>query len=339
VLLLVTIGLVLVGTVTLIIGFFGDSAAPIYISIVCSLAAGATLAVFSRMSRRAAAGDTAPTTSGFTAETEAEPAPSAFAAPVADDEPEPTRAMPAVGRDEFPIEDYDDLRVSDILPLLTDLDLDELEMVREREVDGKDRSTIIKRIDERIDQLEDEADQAAAPADDFEDDEDLEDDEVEEDLDDDLEDEDLADDDLDDDLDDDEEDDDYDGPANPIPGYDDMTVAQIIPLLDPLSDEELDAVALYEEQHDNRKTIIEHIDSMFEEVPVDEAPAKKAPAKKAAAKKQPAKKAAAKKAPAKKAAAKKTPAKKAAAKKTPAKKAAAKKAPAKKTAKKSTKKR
>ncbi|HET6795483.1 MAG TPA: hypothetical protein VFH45_13620, partial [Acidimicrobiales bacterium] len=51
-LLLLTIALVLVGAVSLIIGFIQDSLVPIYISIACSVAAAVVLVIFSRMSRR-----------------------------------------------------------------------------------------------------------------------------------------------------------------------------------------------------------------------------------------------------------------------------------------------
>ena len=50
----------------------------------------------------------------------------------------------------FPIEDYDDLRVAEILPLLGQLDPDELQEVRDRELAGKARATIIDRIDDRL---------------------------------------------------------------------------------------------------------------------------------------------------------------------------------------------
>ena len=50
--LLVTIALVLIGAVSLIIGFIQDSLIPIYISIGCSVAAAVVLVAFSRMSRR-----------------------------------------------------------------------------------------------------------------------------------------------------------------------------------------------------------------------------------------------------------------------------------------------
>ncbi len=48
----------------------------------------------------------------------------------------------------FPIADYDELRVSEILPLLSELVPDEYEMVRRREVAGRGRATILRRLDE-----------------------------------------------------------------------------------------------------------------------------------------------------------------------------------------------
>lgn len=50
----------------------------------------------------------------------------------------------------FPIEGYDDLRVAEIVPLLGRLDPDELQEVRDREVSGKARATILDRIDDRL---------------------------------------------------------------------------------------------------------------------------------------------------------------------------------------------
>ena len=342
VLLLVTIGLVLVGAIALVIGFVSSSLAPIYLSIACSIVAGVVLVVFSRMSRKqpatAAAGAGAPL-----ADDDAGP-PTAALETVPSDEPvaaaTQTSAPVAVPDVEFPIEDYDKLKVGEIIPLLPELDLDELDAVREREERGKNRATIVKRVDELIDELEAEEEAATAaavpvPA--------------------------IA---------------DAGGGIDatvaeeaaaaggadaglPIEDYDSLSVAKILPLLPELDDDELEDVAAYEETHRNRKEIIARIDEIFETgegapgaapAPAKKAPAKKAPAKKAPAKKAPAKKAAAasaKKTSAKKASApaKKAPAKKAAApaKKAPAKKTAAKKAaaPAKKAAKagKATKKR
>ena len=48
----------------------------------------------------------------------------------------------------FPIEDYDELRVAEIVPLLPELDPDELEEVRDREAATKNRASILARIDE-----------------------------------------------------------------------------------------------------------------------------------------------------------------------------------------------
>ena len=47
----------------------------------------------------------------------------------------------------FPIDRYDDLRVTEILPLLADLGRDDLKMVREEEAAGKARASIMSRID------------------------------------------------------------------------------------------------------------------------------------------------------------------------------------------------
>lgn len=48
----------------------------------------------------------------------------------------------------FPIEDYDELRVAEIVPLLPELEPDELEEVRDREAATKNRASILARIDE-----------------------------------------------------------------------------------------------------------------------------------------------------------------------------------------------
>jgi hypothetical protein len=310
VLLLVTIGLVLVGAVALVIGFISNTLGWIYLSILCSVIAAGVLVLFSRMSRQqpaVAGGDgPAPLPEGALSGL-GEPPTEAVAVPEA-------VAAVGVGEAGFPIADYDTLRVNEILPKLSGLELEQLDAVRERETAGKSRATVLMRIDELIDQVEAEeaASEAAAAG--------------------------LAGsgaelaaaevgastgaataagDELDniDDL---------------IEDYDKLSINQIIPLLAELDEDELEDVAAYEEDHKNRAKIIDRIDALLEgEAPAPLPEAKKAPAKKAAAKKAATKAAPAKKAPAKKAAA--TPAKKAPAKKAaaPAKKAAA---PAKKTA-------
>jgi hypothetical protein len=50
------------------------------------------------------------------------------------------------GPAEFPIADYDELLVAQIIPLLDELDPDELEMVQAREQTGARRTTILRRI-------------------------------------------------------------------------------------------------------------------------------------------------------------------------------------------------
>jgi hypothetical protein len=50
----------------------------------------------------------------------------------------------------FPIPDYDRLRAAEILPLLSRLDPDELQEVRDRELAGKARATVLDRIEERL---------------------------------------------------------------------------------------------------------------------------------------------------------------------------------------------
>jgi hypothetical protein len=50
----------------------------------------------------------------------------------------------------FPIADYDDLQVNEIVPLLGQLDDGELREVRDRETAGKGRITVLKRIDDLL---------------------------------------------------------------------------------------------------------------------------------------------------------------------------------------------
>ena len=302
-LLLLTIALVLVGAVSLVIGFVGGEQLPIFISIACSLLAGVVLVVFSRMSRRQGA----PATAGGPAPLEGEAAPAkARKADVTDaeveeavQEPEPVGASSSFAADDdFPIEDYDELLVSEILPLLAELDADELDVVRAREQGGKARATLLRRI-EQLAEGEGEPTEAvpafsgrgSSAADDD------------------------GDSGGDDEL------------MFPIEDYDDLRVSEILPLLPELYDDELELVADRERSGANRASVLNRIDDLLGGEP-EPAPKKAAP-KKAAAKKTAPKKAAAKKTAAKKAA----PAKKAAAKKAAPKKAAAKKAaPAKKTA-------
>ena len=215
-LLLLTIVLVLIGAVALVIGFVGGDQLPIFISIACSLLAGGVLVVFSRMSRRQGvapatgpaplAGDGAPAQASDEEIEEAvsEPEP----APVGSSD----RAFAANG--ELPIQDYDELLVSEILPLLADLDADELATVRAHEEEGKGRATLLRRIDQLVEEHEGAPTLAATPAVRGGFRADAEEEEVEE--------EEVA---GDDDL------------MFPIEDYDDLRVSEIIPLLPELYDD------------------------------------------------------------------------------------------------------
>jgi len=178
VLLLVTILLVVVGSISLVIGFWQSSLLPIYISIGCSVLAAAVLLIFSRKTARSHQG-------GSDAPVPLDVGPVQHERPgsvpafsdtgrhgsVSSDSfaPEPTygAALDEAGNDDFPDEDfpierYDTRRVGEILPLLAELDLDELDLVREREEQGKGRATVLARIDQLIDRLEAEDRQEAA---------------------------------------------------------------------------------------------------------------------------------------------------------------------------------
>ncbi len=322
-LLLLTIALVIIGFVLLGVGFVQSSTTPIFFSIGFSVVAMFVLYAFHRMSGKASATSTnavpvplvatepsAPDLPTFAA---AETGPATQTLPVATVAPAETAFADGEDDDYFPIEDYDDLKVAEILPLLPELELDELDMVREREESTKNRAGVLAKVDQQIEKLEAEEDAAAVPAvaaaapraapdpepalaavapaaDSPVGDED-----------------------------------DY----FPIEEYDDLRAAEILPLLPELEDDELEMVEERELAGANRANILRRISILLgDEQPegddvdvddLDEVPAPP-PLKKAAAKKAP---------PAKKAASvavAATPAKKAAA---PAKKAAA---PAKKVA-------
>lgn len=343
-LVLVSFGLVLLATILLVVGLLNDDGLTlIYLSIAASAAAAVVLYVAFRKAKPQAGSDTtaapapladeiAPTPVDETAavpvvEAEASPAP----APAPQPEPEPAPA-PAIDADEdwmadadwedegvvdFPIADYDDLTVAEIMPLLPQLYSDEIDDVIAREQSGKNRSTIVQRLEE-LKQTGTEADAAeaaaeaeassetaapapapapaAAPATSL--------------------------------LDDDED----DAYFFPIADYDALSVSQITPLLPQLEADELEEVREREVSGAGRKTILNEIDRLLGGAPEPApAPAKKAarkaPAKKAARRtttKKATKKAAGKKAATKKSATQKKATKKKSA--TKAKKAAKKKA-------------
>ena len=179
-------------------------------------------------------------------------------------------------RGGFPIPDFDDLRAPEVLRRVDELDAAQLEQVRDRETAGKNRASILSRIDARLDTLREpgweideatwEGDDGAAAAD-----------EADLDAGDDFEAE-------------------AGGPDLPIASYDSLRVGQILPLLRDLDDGELDEIRQYEAAGKARSGILDRIDFLAAggtrptvtaaaaPVPVKKAaPAKKAPAARKAA--------------------------------------------------------
>ncbi|MCO8126741.1 hypothetical protein NHL50_05945 [Acidimicrobiia bacterium EGI L10123] len=183
-LVLVSFGLVLLATILLVVGLLADTLTLIYLSIAASFTAAVVLYLAFRRARPKADTDlVAPTPippEGAEDEsTEVDPTtitPGATTPEtvVAAEEPEvidaedapalvDDPATSAAGDDwttdadwaddgefdvEFPIADYDDLTVAEIMPLLPQLYTDELGVVAERERTGKNRAAILDRLDE-----------------------------------------------------------------------------------------------------------------------------------------------------------------------------------------------
>jgi hypothetical protein len=149
---------VLVATVLLVLGLVADSGLGlIYVSIACSLAAGIILVVATRVNRPRAE-TSSPTPLPLP---EPVPATAVTTAVVVADETAfaPTAhkdaggAVDAVDDDMFPIADYDELSVGEIVPLLPKLYADELDVVEARESDGKARRQILARLAELRDAM------------------------------------------------------------------------------------------------------------------------------------------------------------------------------------------
>ncbi|CAN5723228.1 hypothetical protein BH20ACT2_BH20ACT2_24680 [soil metagenome] len=168
-------------------------------------------------------------------------------------------AEPASGADdagvEFPIADYDDLKVSEILPLLPQLYTDELDVVEERERSTKARSTVLNALGDLRTEAAELDSGAVVPA--------------------------AA-----------EEPPDRDTGADdvlpfPIEDYDDLTAAEITSVLDQLAEDELLEVREREVRDSNRVTLVRAIDrALGDAAPAPRATAKSTPAKRSAAKKK-----------------------------------------------------
>jgi len=264
VLLLVTVLLVVIGAISLGIGFVQSETLPIYVCIGCCIVAGALLLIFTRMTAKTQKIDSSsggpeavPATAGtgFLGRPSSEETfgggSGVAVARYADDEDYDD----AADDDDFPIDRYDSRRVGEILPLLAELDVDELDVVREREERGKGRATILARIDQLIEQLEaEDSDEAEhrfdAPAAD-------------------------------------ELDDAAMRPASPpvrvaampmdddyfpIEDYDDLRASEILPLLPELDDDELDMVRERERTGSARASILHRVDALLEVEPADAGP-------------------------------------------------------------------
>jgi hypothetical protein len=233
-------------------------------------------------------------------EAEPEPAFASDAGPV-------TTEMPVVSAesdDGFPIDDYDSLRATDLLRRLGPLDRNQLEAVRHREMTGKNRFTILSRVDTLLAAKEEPA--WEVEEDDWEpepeggpiavggvEDEDefdvageMEDDEADE-----VEEDEAAfavgpvsgaDDGWDDE---DEAFDELVSPVDefPIAGYDSLTVGQILPRLSELDADELAQVRAREAAGRARGTILDRVDRLAAKSAPRAMPSAAPPARKAAA--------------------------------------------------------
>jgi len=134
---------------------------------------------------------------------------------------------------DFPIDRYDQLRVTEILPLLSGLDAEDLKMVREEEAAGKGRASILARIDGLLSREGGARPAAAAakparpaakaPA--------------------------------------------RAGASLPIEGYDGLTVPQIQARLVGLSAADLRKLRTYEQRHKNRAGVLQRIEGALKQAP------------------------------------------------------------------------
>jgi hypothetical protein len=272
---LVSFLLVLAAAVTLVIGLLNSGLGLIYVSIGCSVAAGVVLARAVVRSRPERAAATQVGTERLRALEETEtptvtvvpPRKRGAAAEDVDELDVEEAGVSPNGESLFPIADYDELKVGEIVSLLPELDRDELEMVRDREADGKNRSTILTRVEALV----------VAAGDDEWDSEDAEDSEAG----------------WDEGEEEEEEGEEAAGDESlfPIADYDELKAAEVVSLLPELDDDELEEVRDREGSGANRATVLKRIDQLLG---IEEAPPKRAPAKKQAKKAQP-KKAATKK--------------------------------------------
>lgn len=182
---MVNVGLVAAAAVLLVIGAATEASPILWLSIVCAVVAFFGMVVGARLARHREAGAAvAPAVAGWSAATAATTSSTATVPDREPAEPEPALTAetpsvverapaPAPGRRRrraFPIEDYDTMRVREILPVLEDLDAEDLEVVRRHEVEGKNRSTVVRRADALLAELRAQRgveEEEAVPIDDY----------------------------------------------------------------------------------------------------------------------------------------------------------------------------
>ncbi len=176
---LVSFVLVLAAAVTLVIGLLQTGLALIWLSIGCSVVAGLVLALAVVRGRpegkarvepprpvpaptpsppRSAAPSFEPAAAGVpdwrqATEEEEAPAPPPpprrrFGKPAAS--VDLTEEVPAVGKADLPIPEYDTLRATEVINRLDGLDATELEALRAHEAAGKNRTSVLARIDGQL---------------------------------------------------------------------------------------------------------------------------------------------------------------------------------------------
>jgi hypothetical protein len=171
-------------------------------------------------------------------------------------------STPTEAADGFPIDDYDRLRATELLAMLPSLDRNQLEAVRQRESTGKNRFTVMSRVDALLASKAEPAWEA-------------EDDDWEDGVGVDAESEAIAieaealrvEDGFGAALDEEEDEDEVAelvSPAGgfPIAGYETLTVGQILPRLSDLDAGELAQVRAREQQGRNRGTILDRVDRL-----------------------------------------------------------------------------
>ncbi|HEX6476171.1 MAG TPA: hypothetical protein VF005_02770 [Acidimicrobiales bacterium] len=164
---------------------------------------------------------------------------------------------------EFPIADYDELRVAEILPLLEELEPDEIEVVRQREMASRNRGVVLRKLDELSGGVEGApaGRRPAAPVDNGTHQRAPVEPAVDDGYDDEPVDYDQGSDGAEEEYVDDGRDDRH--VDFPIADYDDLRLTEVLPLLPQLEPVELELVRQRELQGERRATLLNRIDALI----------------------------------------------------------------------------